>query len=293
MPTLKKMEIAVINITTHPHSPRRYARLFQDAFNLKYPVSYRGVEKFILNKPIPLDKSDPTLGITGHFHKFVEIDLHGAWMNLERLETVESEDGEPVINIPEEMKPHCKTAPFVFLPDGHRFFFPVRDGQTTFSSSFLARSLMRLFSHSDIIERYGEVEVNVESEKESIQQILSIPSLTKLTVNVSLPNPDDLSSHTEQALARMNQQHAQKVRTTWTGNKDGSITPDDDTKGFMELALSNGYIKAEGYADTQKVVESTSNHPVIFKEAYPFEESPLTRVLRIAQSQIQRFTGRS
>lgn len=293
MPVLKKMEIAVINITTHPHSPEGYIKLLQDVFDLKSPVGYRGVEKFILNKPMPIVREDPTQGIYGYFHRYVDIDVHGPWMNLERLETIESEDGEPVINIPEEMKPHCKTAPFVFLPKGHRLFFPTKNGKITFSSSFIAKSLIRVFSQQSILDEYGEVDINIESKKETVTQILSIPDLTKLTINISLPNSDDLHGLIGQSLERMKRQHARKCKLSWTGNKEEGIEPDEDTQGFMGLATSNGSIYAEGWSGTEKIKESTSHHPVTFKESYSHEESPLRKLIHVAQNTIQNFTGQS
>ncbi|NDV20862.1 DUF4747 family protein [Pseudodesulfovibrio sp. JC047] len=294
MAILKKMEVAVINITTHPHTPKKYVQLFRDAFKLKYPVGYRGVESFILNKPISIVKKKPLKGLSGHFHKFTEIDTHGDWLNLLKLEAVTSEDGEPVINIPEEMKPNLKTAPFVFLPRGHRLFFPSRDGKVTFSPQLIAKSLMNLFSHEQIRESYGDVTVTVETEKETINHILKIPALTKLFVDVTLPNPDDFSGDEKHALERMQKQHARKIQIALTGAKAEGIKPDADTKGFMKLSTSNGYVKAEGYdAESKKVEKSTSDHPVVFDDYYPAEKSSLSRVKAIAKKHLQRFTRRN
>jgi len=296
--TEKKMDVAVINIVTHPHSPNEYVNLFNDAFTLKYPTDYRGVDKFILNKPIAITKENPLEGLSGFFHKFTEIDLQSPWMNLDKLETVESEDGEPVVSIPEEMKPNCRTAPFVFFPYGHRFFFPTNHMEKgiriTFSSALIAKALMSLFAHESIREKYGEVTVTVESSEESIEEILQIPSLTKLILDVNLPNPDDLSGEEAEALKRMQDQHAKKMHTVWTGSKDGGIEPDADTKGFMQLSLSNGYVKAEGYdIKEQKVEKKTSEHPVQLKGIYSKGKSALSCVLEVAKNNINAFTKKT
>lgn len=295
MGTEKKMDIAVINIVTHPHSPQGYVDLLNDAFELKFPTDYRGGEKFILNKPIAINKERPMEGLSGFFHKFTEINLHAPWMNLHKLEAVESEDGEPVVNIPEEMKPNCRTAPFVFFPRGHRFFFPTnhmeQGTRITFSPAFIAKALMNLFAHENIREKYGEVTVTVESSEESIEEILQIPSLTKLILNVTLPNPDDLSGEEAEALKRMQDQHARKVRSEWTGSKKQGIKPDADTKGFMQLSLSNGYVKAEGYnVDEQKVEKKTSEHPVQLKGVYSKGKSALSCLRKVAMNNLNKFT---
>ncbi|MFA7455792.1 MAG: DUF4747 family protein [Desulfobulbaceae bacterium] len=296
MGRLKKMEVAVINVVTHPHSPQGYVDLLKDAFALKSPVNYLGVEKFILNKPIPINKEDAVEGLSGFFHKFTDIDLRAPWMNLAKLEAVESEDGEPVVNIPEEMKPNCKTAPFVFLAKGHRFFFPTahteQNTRITFSPTLVAKALMSLFSHASIREKYGDVTVTVESQEETIGEILKIPALTKLILDVNLPNPDDIFGDEAEALRRMQEQHARKMRAEWTGNKEAGIKPDADTRGFMKLALSNGYVEAEGYDDQQKVVKKTEKHPVRLEGQYTKGKSALSCLLGVARSSIVKFAAK-
>ncbi|WP_285908091.1 DUF4747 family protein [Pseudodesulfovibrio pelocollis] len=298
MGNVKKMEVAVLNIVTHPHSPEGYASLMLDAFALKHPTKYLGTEQFILNKPVPINRDEPLEGFSGFLHKFTEIDLRAAWMDLEKLEAVESEDGEPVVNIPEAMKPNCKTAPYVFLPKGHRFFFPTahteNNEKITFSPARVAKALANLFAHESIREKYGEVTVTVESSEQSIEEILSIPALTKLIVDVTLPNPDDNDGDEAEALRRMQEQHARKVHTAWTGTKDDGIKPDADTRGFMKLSLSNGYVKAEGYdAERQKVTKKTSEHPVKLRGAYSKGKSALSCLVAVAQENIGKFTARA
>ncbi|NJB68770.1 hypothetical protein GGQ74_002443 [Desulfobaculum xiamenense] len=293
MSRLNKLEIAVLNITTHPHSPERYLELFKDAFNLKLPIKYRGPEYLLLGRHWDIENEQPLTGIHGVLFKYIDLDLAGAWLDLTLIEPIKSEDGSPIIPIPEDLKPNCQATPFVFLPDGHRLFFFTFHEQKRFSPALIAKSLSALFNNKSLVEKYGEVSVTAESSDETITQILNIPNLTKLSISVTLPNSDDLSKKKEAALARIKRQNAKRAIQEYSGNKHDGLRPDDETRALMELAKSNGYIKAEGYREQIKVTESTSKHPVLILDRYdPTQNAPLTRLISIAKAHIPRFTGR-
>lgn len=293
MSRLSKLEIAVLNITTHPHSPERYLQLFENAFNLKKPIKYRGPEYLLLGRHWAIEKDKPLAGIHGILFKYIDLDLKGAWLDLTQIEPIESEDGSPVIEIPEDLKPNCKATPFVFLPEGHRLFFFTFHEQKRFSPAFTAKALSKLFNRIELVNEFGEVSVTTESSDETITQILNIPSLTSLKISVTLPNSDDLSDKKEAALARIKSQHAKRAMQEYTGRKHDGLKPDNETKALMELAQSNGYIKAEGYRNQTKITESTSKHPVLIPDRYdPKQNAPLTRLIEIAKAQLPRFTGK-
>lgn len=289
----KKMTVSVINITTHPHSPENYVSLFRDAFALRRGAKYRGDQFIQISQIYPMDASDILNGAHGTLFQYVNIDTTSPWLDTVELKPVESEDGEPVVNIPEHLKPNCKMATFIFFPRGHRFFFISSHGKNNFSTAYTARALEKMFNVPELQARYGEVVVTVESREETIQQILSIPSLTQLRIGLSLPNDDDVSPQERRVVERLKRQKIKKHNHVMTGRKDEGIEPDEETRATMNVALANGYVYAEGYAGDKKVVEKTSSHPVTFDTSYDMVgSSPWTRLKDIAVNNLQRFVHR-
>lgn len=288
----KKLTVCVINITTHPHSPESYVSLFHDAFKLRKPVKYRGDQYLILGKINELSLGN-LIGYHGVLFRYVNISSTDTWLNTAKLEPVISEDGEPVVDIPSDMKPNCKMSSFIFIPSGHRMFFVSQHDNVNFSSAFTAKALSILFNSSEIVEKYGEVSVTVESTDETIKQILEIPSLTRLVIGITLPNDDDVSGEMKNALERMKAQKVKRQRHELSGRKEDGILPDDQTIALMSLARSNGYVQADGYDGEKKVSEKTSSHPVEIRERYDsINSSPWIRLQQIARDNIQKFIRR-
>jgi len=295
----KKIEVGVLNITTHPHSPENYLQLFEDALRAKRAVVYRGSDYLMLGAFNGIGASEKIDGIWGVIYIFVNIDTKAPVLNIVKGEPVVSQNGEVTFPAPEELKPNLKVVDFVFFPKGHRLFFSLKttplgtEQPKQVSSRILSGALYRLLNHPDLFEKYGEVNVYTENNVEVVADILRIPSLTKLDIAITLPNDDDISQQMKRLTEKYQQERIKKVQHTLTGYKENGLAPDEETQAMMQLAVSNGKITAVGYYEEERVVISTTEHPAIIKDAHASAtESKLQALARIARNNIARFTNK-
>lgn len=299
MRDLKKIEVGVLNITTHPHSPEKYLQLFQDALAMKRVSVYRGSDHLTFGAFSGIGEAEKIDGIWGVFYIFVNIDTTGPVLNITNGEPIVSKEGEVTFPVPDNLKPNLKRVDFVFFPRGHRLFFSTKttplgtEPPRQVSARVLASGLYRLLNHPDLFEKYGEVNVYTENKAEIIADILRIPSLTKLNITITLPNDDDVSQQMERLSKKYQSEKIKNVQHNLTGYKEDGLAPDEETQAMMQLASSNGRVTAIGWRGEERVEISTTDHPEILKAVYaPATESKLQALARIAKESLAKFTGK-
>jgi len=295
----KKIEVGVINITTHPHSPEGYLNLFYDVVKEKRVASYRGAESLMLGSFGKIEGKPAAEGIWGNIYLFVEIDNKAPVLDIDTGQPIVSEDGEVTFPVPEKLKPNLKCIEFVFFPDGHRLFFnissaPLRhETVRQISPNSLAASLEKLFYSENLYKNYGTVNVVAEKDSKLIDDILNIQHITRLFVDMALPNGDDVSRQKKRILDKLKYEKAKKYQVQLVGDKKDGLRPSEETIAIMEIATSNGKIAAEGYTIGEKVSISTFDHPILIRDRYNKEtESSLRAVLRLAKNSLSKFTKR-
>ncbi len=283
------MKLGALNLILHPHSPERYVRLLQRLCETKQAVKYYGEKGGALAR---LHEYPNINNIYyGEFFTFTNIDLSRPWLDGKNLSPIVNEEGAPIPQVPENLKPNLKTVLFVFHPDTHRLVFDTQN----ISPNNAKRLVSGLCSADEIVREFGDTQVIIESSRETIYKILKIPQLSKLTIKTVRPNPDDIGGPSMEAevYRRMEEQGVQKQEQIMTAGRNGSITPSPETQGLMEVSVSNGMVIGEGYDDDQKVVESTKDHPHILTATYdPKIDSLLETMLKWALEMIHRITGR-
>ena len=291
MPRSRRFEVAVINITMHPHSPERYVELFQRAATPTQYLRCRGDEQMVLPAVHPCAPHDCLSGLYGWLYR--GLDLGGNTGGS--LRTLRELDPGDASRIPPEVRARFKSTPFVFLPRGHRLFFCASEGTERFNPAHTAKALRLLLNRPDLQERFGEVAVTIESKEETVEQVLMMPSLTKLMIFVTLPNDDVFSDRdVQRALERLRVQNAKKHRIQMQGRPGAGLKPDRETRAFMRLATSNGRIEAEGYAGGAKIIESTADHPYLIQGKYiPHQEKLIDKIVCLARTYLPRFTHRN
>ena len=294
----KKIEVGVINITTHPHSPQMYLQLFEDTLNAKRVVVYRGSDSIMLGAFSGIGEKDKIDGIWGVFYIFVNIDPTAPVLNVLKVEPIVSKDGAITFPYPKELKPNLKAVDFVFFPKGHRLFFSLRttplgsEQPKKVSARILTKALYTMLNHPDMLEKYGTVNVYTENNIEVVADILKIPSLTKLKIALTLPNGDDISQQMARLTDKYKREKIKKIQHNLTGYRDNGLAPDKETQAMMQLAASNGKVSAIGYSGEERVEISTDDHPAVIKGVYGGTESRLQALARIAKNQLSKFTGK-
>jgi len=125
-----------------------------------------------------------------------------------------------------------------------------------------------LFSEKDIKKKYGRVDLTAEATHEVIKKIISIPRITKLNIKFNRPNDDDFGAVEERVLGRFKKQNIMNFNQISTTRDEEGIKPDDETKALMNIAKSNGMVRAEGYDQGKKIIHSTQEHPIIRTTKY-------------------------
>lgn len=117
------ISLAILNIVTHPHTPKLYADLFLRAFREhRKPFKLRGDYYGLVQSCFPIDPGDPEAGLEGDLIRFLQIKTDEPWFNLEKVD-VASDVEMKAIHIPEHLKPHSQRLRYVFYPKPHRLVY--------------------------------------------------------------------------------------------------------------------------------------------------------------------------
>ncbi|MEJ5328748.1 MAG: DUF4747 family protein [Desulfobaccales bacterium] len=274
MPRYKKLSVGVINIKIHPHAPMLYKNLLEDIFNFREKVKLRGSD-WGTPGHIFYNNSDNNL-IKGFFYKYTNISPTQPWLSLIDYEPIYNENGESIPQIPDYLKPNLKFIHFIFSIYKHRLFFDA----DAISPLIMGKLLKGLFQDRKIIDKYGDVDVIVQSSADAIEKILSIPSITKLEISITKLNPDELSGLKKEIYKRLERLRVRNHTEIDSSSKEIGLNPDEHTKALMELAIENGKIVATGYDGDEKIVESSEPHPVIKRGYYDPKREDIYRAMK-------------
>lgn len=257
----RKLQLAALNIVTHPHSPDNYVKLLRALFSLKRPIAIRGTQHLMLGELRPVKKGELLHGLRGRIYRFDQIDPDSPWFNVENNEAATSEEVAE-IKIPASLKPNLVMFNFVFFPKGHTLYFEAKADKHTLGPSSLQKFLIELCGIPTIVARFGKVDVTVLPDKEQLDRILKIPRLTKLIVDVKRPNPDDLADEEEEVFSRLRDMGTRRIVQELTAERNESIKPDSDVKLLARVAAKNGSVTGVGYTlEGDKLEESTVDKP--------------------------------
>lgn len=256
----RSLRFSRINIVTHPHTPEGYIKLMRAAFNSGQSVAIRGDQHLMIGEMRYLNADDPLQGLFGRLYRFVHIDKNAPWFNVEKND-VATEEELAQINIPENLRPNCTMFDFVFYPRGHAFYLEKQSGHLSLSPGLATKMLRSLFAHPQIVQEFGEIEVNVFADKEHLDHILKIHDLRRLVIEVTKPNPDELATADAKVKARLAMVNARKLKIEIVAESKESIKidQDDDLKATaMVAAAGNGKVVGYGYTQNGNRVEEST-----------------------------------
>ena len=273
------MRVAAVNIKTQPHTPAGYIKLFKTVYELEKPGKIRGFDWGMIGSVHEDDDFDDTMVIYGRFFRFMNIDPEAAWLDTKKLEPIDAKDSKKFIIIPDNLKPNLRIIPYIFFPNIHRLFFDCR----YLSTGSMLHLLKVFFEQEKVFKEVGNVDIIIESTKEAIEKIISIPRLMKLEIVYTRPNGDDLGSLAQRFHDRMENQGIRKLEETATAlDKDG-IKADAETIALMNVARSEGKVSAKGYdKEDKKISVSTENHPLVEQIRYQKDRENEINVLYMA-----------
>jgi hypothetical protein len=257
----RKLQFSALNIVTQPHSPESYVALFRALYGLKRPFPVRGSQHLMIGEMERVDREDPLQGLSGRLYRFDQIDPDAPWFNVESREEA-SEDELAQIRIPTALKPNLVKFNFVFYPRTHQLYFESFSQGATLGERSLQKFFSLICALPYIMEQFGTIDITVVPEHEQLDRILSMPSLSKLVIDLRRPNPDDLASDEQRVLMRLQKMNTRRLVETLTAERGETIQPDEDVKVLARVAAKNGSVSGTGYrADGDKVEESTVDRP--------------------------------
>lgn len=281
------LKVGVLNIKTQPHSPEQYIELFRKTFMNSSPGKIRGSDWGMIGTL----REDTKIGdkkyriLFGTIYRFLNIDPRGDWLDLTSRKPINAEEDDIVPPVPDDLKPNLKQIFYMFFPEKHRLFFEYK----AITPGGLRSLLSSLFSTDDIYKKFGVVDIEIDSTKEAITRILSIPRMTKLEIDFSFPNSDDLDGADKKVLQRFKNQNIRKHKQVSTTTHEDGIKADEETKLMMDIARSNGKVTAQGYDGMTKVTQSTENHPYYTQYRYdPDTETMFDAMLLASTGMIKK-----
>lgn len=263
MRNVRTIRISQINIAMEsPHTPERYVELFRKAKNIKQPIGLRGEEAAILG-PMDFRTYENSKGhISGEIYKFLNIDETAKWFNTIKNEPATEEETNAIV-IPSELRPNLKTIEFVFHPHNHKLFFINKDRHHTLSPQLAEKFFQKLFDMTCEKNNIPAVTVTAVPDKESIEEIFSIPTLKKIEITLARPNPDDFEAAERKFLKKLEKQNAKRIETALIALPGQSLQPDDETRILAQVAASNGKVVGYGLdSHGKRIQESTKDKPM-------------------------------
>ncbi|MFM0225285.1 DUF4747 family protein [Paraburkholderia dipogonis] len=284
---MRAVVISALNIVMPvPHSPERYVEMFRKAYRTKRVVKIRGQFAGILGA---FDGREEDGFYYGEVYKFYDLKLTGKWLNMLQQAPAEEQDLAD-LKVPEHLKPGLEAFPFLFHAPTHRLFFISRETNEHLGPVDAGRYFRELLNQPRLVDQYGQVNVTVIPDADSLERILGLPDLRKLHIVITPPNPDDWHDLEQEIRDRLAEQNAATMVTVLVAEKGESLVPNGPTRMLSEVAQSNGYVEARGAVEGGKVSTfSTKQHPMLAPSQYdPDVETVRTALLNVAETHLAR-----
>jgi hypothetical protein len=281
MPENGDFECTVLNVVASPHPPGTYRSLFEMA-SQRRSVSFRGDQYGSISSA---DSRTAEL-LLGRLVIWTQIDESEPAVVIDQLREVPFVDLE--IQIPDNLGFNCRVFLWAFRITDHKLFVETKNefGKTV-SPNSAAKFFSRLFSQTELGEKAPYVDVTVVPEDDSVNRVLEIPSLKKILIHLTRPNPDSIDDDARRVLARMESMGAKSQITQLTALPGETLHLDEDIRTMAEVAASNGFVETRGYDDGEAIKLSTKEYPKIIKKALAGSASRLTALISIARDSMR------
>ena len=254
----RTLHLAGLTITAHPHDTDIYEALLHKAYSIKGKAVIHGKNKGTIGQPV-VEKRGKNTFVYFSIYKYYDLSKFGLWFRESTQEAVESTKENPLANIPDDLKPELTVIPAVLVMPGHHILFDSQGMGPTAAEKFFRR----LLNEPPLLEQFGPIDVTMIQDINQLERILRMEKLTKLTILIKRPNADDEDADEERIARRMENMGVHRWEQELGGRpyRQDGITPDEELRPYMNVALENGEVKAEGYERDEKVSLSTRTAP--------------------------------
>lgn len=261
-------------------SPEDYVKIFKRVFDRKIHSESSPSKHCIFRFLFQEKEKGKTIFLSGTLAQFTFIH-NDRWFNLNSLDLDEE------FKVPDGLFPDAKITDYVFVPDAHRFcyrFHPEFHVSPASIRKFLE------FALNEACETNQYVEVIMETDKSSLDQIYRAPELRKLIIDITYSNHDigeDVKKFVDDDIRASN---TRRLKIEATQKKDESIALNESTilRGAIESSLSNG--------ETEAIIKDEQGKVQHIKTSkFPRQESVygfLSRFNRLAYEKIMQIYRR-
>ncbi len=260
---LRVRKVNALNIVINPHPDGRYVELFQAAMRKKIVFPFFGQRTGFVST----FRKDGTF-YRGTLALFTDIDLARKWLDFQTGEEA-SEDDLKKIAIPQNLRPEYQPISFIFDAKKHRMLF-VSNGLGIASAKKLIAGLL---GDADLLNEGDQLEVTVVQDEDNLEQMLSERNILELTIELNLPNADDLADTEKELYERLRKMKSSRLVETITADNGKSLEPDREAKQLSHVALSNGKVTTKVRTDKGTIPRSTTEFPKTRRLAYDPEST--------------------
>lgn len=271
----RRIYVSCLNLVLHPHSKEKYVDLLKTLAKSRLAIKVRGDDALMIGSFV---KSESGESYYGEIYKYLNLDASADWFNMQSMAAASRKEVSAVV-IPENLKPHFKKYTYVFFPIKHRLFFVAKAGGENLSPMLLKKYFEGV-AQSEVLARFGELTITVEPQSGTAEQLLSLPRLSRLELEINRPNPDDHAGLDERVKARLNKIRAKKETITYVEADSGGLKPDAELKALASVAASNGKVLVKGRNASNEIIslsteDSPLSEPVTYNPDIQSEKSAL------------------
>ncbi|MEC4091867.1 DUF4747 family protein [Pseudoalteromonas rubra] len=285
----KKVQVGVINVTMHPHSPKRYVELFRSARAQNMAIHLQGTSWAELADVHEVSKSDAEVKpIYGEIYKYTNFDPKADWYNKDTKQHATEEELEDTKQI-DHLRPESTRFTFIFYPDEHLIVYSQYEKSKNFTPNLATEFFNALLNLSQLQEIYGEINVTHQPEENAVTEIIKLPSKRKLEMTITRPNA--LKSAEQKYLKKMKKRKVQKIKEELTADSDNAIEVDDELKDAIKIAAKYGNVKTSGKNDQgERVTIDTNDTPFSAKDFYDDKHHTAMEAFRmLAETVLDQF----
>lgn len=245
-----------------------YIKLFESAYKKKIHKESSNSKHCIFRTLIPVEGSENILFLKGTFVQFTFIE-NDSWIDLETMEIDEA------FKIREGLFPDPKFFDFVFIPAAHRFCYRVSNGNS--ASPYAIKKFLKMAL--DNVSEGNYVDVDVETDRSTIEKIIQAKHLRKLIIDINYTNHDFGEAAAKQIEKEMRDSKTGKMKI------EATAKPGNDIDIYQSTYLEGGIALSESNGETTaKILNSKGRIETIKTENYPFIDSVFSTLSRFSDS---------
>ena len=261
------------NNNTNDATPDQYANLFKRLFDKKVHKESSNGKHCIIKSLVIEKENDKLIYYSGTLAKFTYV-TNKNWLNLNSL------DLDEAFQLPEGLFPDAVFTDYVFIPEAHRFIF--RTASDISISPYPVKKFLE-FALDEVCKQNEYVQVDVEKDKASINEIINAIEIKKLTIDINysnFDNTDDFQKFFEDDIKNGNVSRI-ILNVSQKPNNSIDINKSQIIKSSLLTSISNGETEA-------RIVNKYGQAETIKTSDYPLRESVESTITRFNQAAYEK-----